>query len=137
MLKKAMILGLIWVGGCATTNAEPVNGAAAAKLAEYGRTGDVRSCINVRQISNIDAVDEKTLLIRTGVNDYYVSDLSSRCHGVTSSFNRIEYTTSTGQLCRNEILRIVDNSSGMLSGSCGMGSFERLEKKPVEAPAEQ
>ena len=137
MLKKALLLGLVWLGGCATTGAELVDEAAAAKFAEYQRTGEVRSCMSVRQIASIDAVDEKTLLIRSGVNDYYVSDLSSRCRGVTSTFNRIEYATSSGQLCRNEILKIVDNSSGMLSGSCGMGSFERLEKKPADAPAEQ
>jgi len=130
MLKKAMLAGLVWAAGCATSNAERINESAAATLAEYDRTGEVTSCMNLRQISSIQAVDEKTLLIKSGVNDYYVSDLSSRCSGSTSGFNRFEYTTSTGQLCRNEIIRIVDNGTGFLAGSCGMGSFEKLVKKP-------
>ena len=129
MLKKAILIGVVWAAGCATSSAERINENAAAKLAEYDRTGEVTSCVNVRQISSIDAVDEKTLLIKAGVNDYYVSDLKSRCSGSTSTFNRFEYTTSTAQLCRNEIIRIVDNSTGFLAGSCGMGSFEKLVKK--------
>ena len=137
MLRQVMFAGVIWAAGCATSSAERVNEGAAAILAEYDRTGEVKSCMNVRQISSIDAVDEKTLLIKSGVNDYYVSDIKGRCSGATSTFNRFEYTTSTAQLCRNEIIRIVDNSTGFLTGSCGMGSFEKLVKKaPVETPAE-
>lgn len=137
MLKQLMFAGVIWAAGCATSNAERINESAAAKLAEYDRTGEVTSCMNVRQISSIDAVDENTLLIKSGVNDYYVSDIKGRCSGATSTFNRFEYTTSTGQLCRNEIIRIVDNGSGFLTGSCGMGSFEKLAKKaPAETPTE-
>lgn len=137
MLRTMTIAGLIWAAGCATSSAERVNEGAAAKLAEYERTGEVTSCMNVRQIASIEAVDEKTLLIRSGVNDYYVSDIKGRCSGATSTFNRFEYTTSTAQLCRNEIITIVDNTTGFLTGSCGMGSFEKLAKKaPVEAPAQ-
>lgn len=133
MIKRLTLIGAIVVAGCATAGAEPVNESAAAKLAEYDRTGDVTSCLNVTQIASIEAVDEKTLLIRSGVNNYYVSDLSSRCNGATRGSTRFEYTTSTPQLCRNQILRIVDNGGGFLTGSCGMGSFEKLTKKP---PAE-
>lgn len=137
MLRKLIIAGAVWAAGCAAANAERINESAAAKLAEYDRTGDVTSCMNLRQISSIEAVDESTLLIKSGVNDYYVSDIKGRCGGATSGFNRFEYTTSTGQLCRNEIIRIVDNSTGFLTGSCGMGSFEKLTKKaPVETPAQ-
>lgn len=133
MLKKSMLFGLVWAAGCATTAAEPVNKSAAEKLAQYERTGEIKTCLTTTQISSITAVDERTLLIRSGVNDYYVSDLSSDCNGATRGSNRFEYSTSTAQLCRNEIIRIVDNTGGFLTGSCGMGSFEKLMKKaPVE-----
>lgn len=135
MIKRTIFAGLIWAAGCATSSAERIDEGAAAKLAEFDRTGETVSCLSVRQISSIEAVDERTLLIRSGVNNYYVSDLKNRCNGATSGFNRFEYSTSTGQLCRNELLRIVDNGSGIISGSCGMGSFEKLAKKPpVETP---
>ncbi len=132
MVRISILIGLLSAGGCATSAAEPVNESAAATLAEYDRTGEVTSCLNVRSISSITAVDEKTLLIRVGVSDYYVSDLSSRCNGATSAFNRFEYETSTAQLCRNQIIRIIDNGTGFFAGACGMGSFEKLEKKPPE-----
>jgi hypothetical protein len=133
MLSRILFVGAALAAGCATAASEPVDEAAAEKLAEFARTGQTTTCLSVARISEIRAVDEKTLLIRSGVNEYYVSDLPSRCNGVTRNSTRIEYTTSTADLCRGEILRIVDNSAGFLTGSCGMGSFEKLAPKP---PAE-
>jgi hypothetical protein len=131
---RLFALTALAAAGCATGPAsEPVNEGAAARLAGLERTGDKDTCLNVTLINEITAVDEKTLLIRSGANNWYVSDLRSRCKGVVSRGNRIEYATSLPQLCRNDILRIVDNANGFLTGSCGMGSFERLKPK---APAE-
>ncbi len=133
MMKNAMLIGLLWAAGCASTGAEPVNEAAAEKLAQFERTGETTTCLNTTRITSITAVDERTLLIRSGVSDYYVSDLDTDCNGATRGSTRFEYSTSTSQLCRNEIIRVVDNGGGFLVGSCGMGSFEKLVKKP---PAE-
>lgn len=124
--------GMLAAASCASTPVERVNEAAAAKLAEFDRTDDVRSCINSRNINSMTAVDERTLLVRVGVNEYYVNDLSGRCSGATRNSNRFEYTTSTSQLCRNDILRVVDNTGGFVAGSCGVGSFVKLEPKPAE-----
>ena len=131
-MKRTVLVALVWAAGCATTYAEPVNKHAAAILDAHERTGDVQSCISLRQINSISAVDENTLLIKSGVNDYYVNDLSGRCHGATRNSSRFEYTTSINQLCRNDILKVVDNGGGFLIGSCGVGSFEKLEKKTDE-----
>ena len=127
------LIGAVVLGACATAVPERVNESALRILEAHERTGDTDTCMNLRSISQITAVNERTLLVKSGVSDYYVSDLKSRCSGVTTGFHRIEYTTSLSQLCRGEILRIVDNSSGMMTGSCAMGSFERLEPR---APAE-
>lgn len=128
---RFFLLSALAAAGCATTTAEPVNEGAAARLAGLNRTGDKQACLNLTLINEMTAVDEKTLLIRSGANNWYVSDLARRCNGVVSRGNRIQYTTSLSQLCRNDILRIVDNANGFLAGSCGMGSFERLEPKPA------
>lgn len=126
---RYLVMAMLAAAGCATATGEPVNESAAARLAGLQRTGDKQTCLNVTLLNEITGVDERTLLIRSGANNWYVSDLGSRCRGVVSRGNRIEYTTSLPQLCRNDILRIVDNANGFLTGSCGMGSFERLEKK--------
>ncbi|HBK90043.1 MAG TPA: hypothetical protein DDZ68_00080 [Parvularcula sp.] len=125
------VLFALAAAGCATTAGEPVNEGAAARLAGLQRTGEVKTCLNLTLLNEITAVDEKTLLIRSGANNWYVSDLKTRCRGVVGRGARIEYSTSLSQLCRNDILRIVDNTNGFLTGSCGMGSFERLEPKPA------
>lgn len=127
-----IFLAAALLAGCATTAGEPVNESAAARLAGLERTGAKQTCLGIPQISQITAVNEKTLLIRSGANNWYVSDLATRCRGVVNAGNRIEYATSLPQLCRNDILRIVDNVGGFLTGSCGMGSFERLAEKPAE-----
>lgn len=129
MLAMAVIFG---AAGCATVEAEETSAEVEAKLAEFERTGDMRSCLNLRSIDQIKPLNENLFLVRVGVNDYYLNEVSGRCSGADSSFNRLQYTTSLNQLCRNEIIRVVDNSTGFTIGSCGLGSFERLEKKPKE-----
>lgn len=129
MAKQSAILSLVLLAGCASTVEEPVDDAAAEKLAGFERTGDITTCLSVSRISTITAVDERTLLIKAGVDDYYVSDLETDCNGATRNSTRFEYSTSAAQLCRNEIIRIVDNGQGFLVGSCGMGSFEKLRRK--------
>lgn len=122
-------LAMIAVSACATSATGPVDEGAAARLASLERTGDTQTCLTLPLISEIRAVDEDTLLIRSGANNWFVSELPRRCNGVVNRGNRIEYTTSQSGLCRNDILRIVDNGGGFLVGSCGMGSFERLAPK--------
>ena len=102
----------------------------AERLAEFEKTGEVRNCLNLRSISQIDPLDDKNFLVRVGVNDYYLNKVKSRCRGAGRAFNRLQYTTSLSQLCSNEIIRVVDNSSGFTVGSCGLGKFHRLERKP-------
>ncbi len=128
-MRVLMMAGLIVSAGCSTSPGEPVNEGASARLAGLERTGDKDACLGLTRISEIVAVDEDTLLVRAGAGNWYVSELPRRCGGVVNRGNRIEYTTSLTQLCRGDILRIVDNAGGFLAGSCSMGSFERLIEK--------
>lgn len=128
-MRFVIIAAMIASAACATSSSDPVNDSAAARLAGFDRTGDKDSCLSLARLSELVPVDESTLLVRAGVNTWYVSDLPRRCRGVVSRGNRIEYTTSLTQLCRGDILRIVDNAAGFLAGSCAMGAFERLEPK--------
>ena len=63
------------------------------------------------------------------MQDYWTADTAGRCAGVTRPNVRIEYTTSQTQLCRNDILRVVDNLTGIFTGSCGIGEFRQLQRK--------
>ncbi|GJL92946.1 hypothetical protein [Hyphococcus sp.] len=104
----------------------------AAKLAGFESTGETTSCLSTTQIRSINALDDWRFLVRANGGDYYLNEVSNRCSGAARGNNRLQYTMSGSQLCRNQIITIVDNSSGMTVGSCGLGSFEKLEKAPAE-----
>ncbi len=130
MIERAFFLATAAaaVTACATGGGYEISEATAAKLAEFEKTGDVTNCLQLRAIDQIKPLDERNFLIEVGSNNYYLAELSSSCNGADSTFNRLEYTTSLSSLCRGEIIRVVDNSSGFTVGSCGMSDFQKLEK---------
>ncbi len=106
-----------------------MSAAAAERLANYTQTGETTTCLSLRSIRSIKALDEKHFLVTTRNKEAYLNVVSAKCNNAHRANFRIEYTTSQSQLCRHEIIRVVDNSSGIASGSCSLGDFERLEKK--------
>ena len=120
--------------GCATAKpSDPqMTEKAAAKLAKFDVTGETKRCIGSNLIRSIDALDDWHFLVTTTSGDYYLNKVSGRCSGAGSLSNRLQYSTTTGQLCRNEFIEVVENSSGFSLGSCSLGDFEALEKKPAE-----
>lgn len=95
------------------------------------RTGEVVDCINLRNVENIDAVTDSKLIVNVGVSDYYVTETSGSCTGATHPNTRFERVRTGNRLCANDIVRVVDNSSGIMRGSCSLGSFEKLSKAPA------
>ena len=120
------------VVGCATVERPEITEEAAARLAEFERTGEMETCLNLRSISQIDPLDERHFLVRVGSSRYYLNEIPGRCTGAGRFNNRLQYTTSINQLCRNEIINVIDNATGAVMGACGLGSFERLEQKVEE-----
>jgi Family of unknown function (DUF6491) len=137
---RGMIIGVAVAAfagaACASSGSYEMSEKASERLAAFEPTGDHKTCLGLRQISQIKALDEHNFLVRVGVNKYYLNKVSGRCSGADRTFNRIQYTTTTGQICRNEIISVVDNSTGLINGSCSLGDFERLESKPDDAEAE-
>ncbi len=101
-----------------------------AALDGFERTGETVSCVALRS-SDITALDESTFLVRVGGN-YYVNEARGACHDADSNFTRIEITMFGSQLCSGEILKIVDQSTGMFRSSCSLGAFEKLTKTQPE-----
>jgi len=123
------------LAACTTTGSNYVmSDEVAAKLAKFEKTGDVTNCLSLRSIDQIKPLDDRNFLIEAGVNDYYLAELSSSCTGADRSFNRLQYKTSLSSLCRNEIISVVDNSTGFTVGSCGMSDFQKLEMVDAAAP---
>lgn len=123
---------VVAAAGCATAReAEEMSAEVAERLAEFEPTGETQTCLSVSQIRSIDPLDEWRFLVRAG-GGYYLNEVSGRCNDADRAGNRLQYTISTGQLCRNEIITVVDNINGFTVGSCGLGDFQKLEKTVSE-----
>jgi len=92
----------------------------------YELTGETRSCLSARRIDKIDPVDRNAWLVTMRSGPDYVTRVSSGCRSATSNFTYLSYQLRGSQLCRGEIIRVVDRGSNMLAGSCGLGEFEEL-----------
>ena len=130
MYKTAIMLPFaLFAASCASSGSSyEMSEAVAERLAKYEKTGETETCLSVRRINAITPLDDRNFLVRVGVNDYYLNQPRGRCAGAARFGNRLQYKVHGGSLCRNEIIQVVDNSSGLTGGSCGLGSFEKLEE---------
>jgi hypothetical protein len=103
---------------------------AAQTLAAYALTGETQSCLSTIRIDEIKPLDERHWLVETVNGDMYLNRVSRGCSGADRSFTYLQYEIPTGRLCRGEIIRVIDNGSNMVQGSCGLGEYERLS--PIE-----
>ena len=102
-------------------------------LSQYEKTGEFRSCIPLRSIRDTDFLDDYTMMVTVTGGDVYLNEFSSRCAGVYRE-QRYYHKTSTNDMCRGDIIRVVD-AFGSPRGACGLSQFEKLEQLPQ--PEEQ
>jgi len=116
--------------GCATAapGDDAMSERAAERLAQFEATGETENCLRTTRIQSITALDDRHLLVRASGNNYYLNKVSGKCSGAHWAGSRLQYTITTGQLCRNEIITVVDNATGITEGSCGLNGFEKLER---------
>jgi hypothetical protein len=76
--------------------------------------------------SNADMVriDDDTVLFREGPNRIYRNEMGGTCSGLGSP-NYALVTTSHGggRICRGDLARIVDTTTGITVGGCSVGAF--------------
>ena len=130
----AVLAAVSSLAGASALAGDSMSEKAAERLAGFEQTGEVTNCLSSARIRSMKAIDDSHFLVRVG-GQYYLNTVSHRCHGASRAGNRIQYTNSTGSLCRNEIIRVVDNSTGMTVGSCGLGGFEKLKRVEDNADA--
>lgn len=121
------------VSACAaggSADEDPADTGLEAALAGFERTGEVRNCVNTRRIEAIDPIDETHWLVEMRNGETYLNVVRGGCHDAESPFTRLQYSLTGSQLCRGEIIRVIDNSSDFLRGSCSLGEYELLT--PIE-----
>ena len=128
-MRILMLSALAAVASRATSDQQRVNPSALALLEAREPTGETRRCLSLSQFDQVIAVDERTLLFRSGARTYYVNKTRNRCMGATNFAHRFQYTVTGSQLCSIDMIEIVESSGGFRVGSCALGEFQRLALK--------
>jgi len=127
MIKQFIGAAVIALGLSGAVHAQSDEARADARLAQFAETGETRSCLSTTRIRNITPLDDSRWLVTTRGGDTYLNEVSRGCFGAASAFSYIEYRVPGGQLCRGEIIRVVDQSAQTVRGACGLGEYQRLE----------
>jgi hypothetical protein len=104
-------------------------------LGGFVQTGETVNCVSMRSTS-IEPIDENRLLFKVGTR-YFLNETSGSCERAGALNSRIEVNLFGPRACQGDILRVVDNYSGIFEGACSLGEFRGLKKKPKDAPAEK
>ena len=127
MIRTALPLLAIALAGCATVHDErrtaedPAIGKALAGLTP----GKAQDCISLTDAQSSSTYSE-TILYRSGRNLTYRAD-SPGCTGL--AHDPILVTDVRGsQLCRGDIFRLVDRTSGFEQGACAFRGFVPYRK---------
>lgn len=105
-------------------------------LDRFTRTGKTEQCLPTFWIQDARVIDDQDIMFRISGSKYYLNHLQQACPQL-SLYKRFTYKLQAqNQLCNMDIITVLTNVEtnhgihGLLHGaSCGLGKFERLEKK--------
>ena len=115
----ATFAGCIFATGLAFAESDLPEG-----LEGYKATGKMKTCVSTTRVSSTRIIDDDTILFKMRGKKVYLNRLLHSCHGLKIS-GGFSYKLSTSQLCRGEIITVLETVAP--SASCALGKFERLE----------
>ncbi|KRB80866.1 hypothetical protein ASE00_17800 [Sphingomonas sp. Root710] len=119
----AAAVALLCVPAVAATDA-PVPLSAKAQKELSGRTaGAPVSCVQLRRIGATRIVDATAVIYKQSARLWYVNQPDNGRCTLLRPNRMLVTTTSTGQLCSNDLLTIAEPSSPITYGACGLGRF--------------
>ena len=121
-----LLIGAV-VASCSSAPPPP-NPQAQAEFARLtaGRVaGPPVECIpTLRSADDMRVIDENTVVFREGGDRVYVNEIPGGCPGLGFGHNALVFPQASLQrLCRGEFARVIDASTGVMAGSCTLGSF--------------
>ena len=121
---------LLLVPACAacasSTVSEPRTAKAETQLARAlaGKAaGAPVSCLPSHRTNDMTIIDDNTILFREGRNLVYRNDPRGGCSPMGRGGYTLVTRSSTGHMCRGDIVRVVDLTSKITAGSCSLGDF--------------
>lgn len=124
-MSACLVSGVMLLGAGSATAQEPSQ-RAAERLAQFEQTGESRTCLSMSRISSIRPLDDSYFLVEVRGSGTWLTTMRGRCNQAASPFTYIQYSVPASQLCRGDIVQVVDSSTQMFAGSCSFGDFERL-----------
>lgn len=131
------LAALAALGGCAgaPTPSEEAAAARRAVKAEAelagtlkGRTaGKPVTCVNLRDVRSTRTIGDRTLIYEVSSSLVYRNDPAGGCPASAAGRTLVTRTPST-QLCRGDIVRVVDLTAGFDVGTCVLGDFTPYRK---------
>ncbi len=129
-MKKIALFALAAFAAAACAPTDPMETADRSAMAESqlaeelrGRTaGPPMSCVNQRLLRGNRSVGEGAVIFTASNNLVYVNRPPAGCPELGPGRTLITRAPST-QLCRGDIVTVVDPVSGFSHGSCGLGDF--------------
>ena len=87
--------------------------------------GAAVECLPRYQASNMIAIDDGTVLFREGSRLWRNDFNGGKCYGISGGRYALvtDRLTTTTSLCRGDLQKVMDLSSGMVVGSCTLGDF--------------
>jgi hypothetical protein len=113
------------LAGCSTSPPMPRSAEADAELQRLiaGRVaGQPISCLSTLRADNMVVIDDNTIAFRNG-GRVYVNQMQGGCNQLGTGFYTLVTRMPTTQLCRGEIARVADLTTGSTVGSCVLGDF--------------
>ena len=110
----------------ASATPQPRTAQAQTKLTKalVGKVAGPRvSCLPSYRTNDMRIIDDNTILFREGRNLVYRNDPPGGCSPMGRGAYTLVTRSPTGQMCRGDIVRVVDLMSKTTVGSCTLGNF--------------
>ena len=121
-----LALAVAMLPGCTTQPPQASRSAEAQaefqKLTAGKVAGAAITCLPSYRSSDMVTIDDGTVAFKNG-RTVYVNHLLGECNGLESGFYTLVTRSSGSGLCRGDIARVADVSTGMIVGSCAVGDF--------------
>jgi len=125
-VKFAAVLPLLLIASCAPVDGAGPTGASQARLAsalEGLQPSAPRRCLPRTRQYNLDFFDRRTILFRSGRNIAFRADFPNGCGSLDGSRTIAYQTVVPGEICRGDIVRVLDQVTGSVVGSCAFPEF--------------
>jgi hypothetical protein len=80
-------------------------------------------CLPSYRSNDMTIIDDNTILFRDGRNRVYRNDPLGGCSPMGNAGYTLVTRSFTGQMCRGDIVQVVDLTSRMIAGSCSLSDF--------------